>query len=80
MNQPKAWFVTYGTVSFLVDARDAEEAEMRVRTDSFGKDFPGHWLKRRPVIRRGEVIVREATIDDIERHNSIKQARKAKSS
>lgn len=72
------WFVTCGTVSFVVQAADEADAENRVRRDCFDRYATTGDIYRLPVIRHGEVVVRPATDEDRGRHDAIKDAMKAR--
>lgn len=74
------WFARYGTVSFIVAAKDKAEVELRVRTDCFDRYARAKEIARLPIRRHGTVLIRKATRADLVRHAEIKAAQKERPS
>lgn len=74
------WFARYGTVSFIVVAKDKAEAELRVRRDCFDRYARRVAIAELPIRRHGTVLIRKATRADLARHAEIKAAQKERRS
>lgn len=68
IDSQRLWACTWGTMTALVWAQNAENAEARVRHGVFTRRASLDVVLRSPVAVNGEVRVREATDEDRQRY------------
>lgn len=66
VDQQKLWLCRWGTMTALVWAMTAENAEQRVRHDAFDRRWSLGQVMARPVVRHEQMVVTEATEEDRE--------------